>query len=56
MKGRRSARKATEHRDVGQIGELTEKKIRHEGNAVRESYGTLEAPVTVGRSVPCSGS
>jgi hypothetical protein len=31
-----------------ETGELTEKIIRHEGNAVREFYGTLEATVMVG--------
>src|SRR5215831_20882668 len=31
-----------------ETGELTEKIIRHEGNAVREFYGTLEGPVMVG--------
>lgn len=28
-----------------QTGELTERVIRHEGNAVRELYAALEGPV-----------
>ena len=31
-----------------QTGELTERVIRHEGNAVREFYAALEGPVVVG--------
>jgi hypothetical protein len=29
-------------------GELTEKIVRHEGNAVREFYAALESPIVVG--------
>ena len=29
-------------------GELTEKIVRHEGNAVREFYAALEGPIVVG--------
>src|SRR2546423_13972682 len=31
-----------------QTGELTERVIRHEGNAVREFYAALEGPVVAG--------
>src|SRR5262249_12443807 len=31
-----------------ETGELTEKVLKHEGNAVREFYGSLEGPVVVG--------
>src|SRR6516164_2188506 len=31
-----------------ETGELTEKVLKHEGNAVREFYGWLEGPVVVG--------
>jgi hypothetical protein len=31
-----------------ETGELTERVIRHEGNAVREFYAALEGPVVVG--------
>ena len=31
-----------------ETGEFTEKTLQHEGNAVREFYGSLEGPVVVG--------
>src|SRR5215471_4790327 len=31
-----------------ETGELTEKVLKHDGNAVREFYGSLEGPVVVG--------
>jgi len=31
-----------------ETGELTEKRLRHEGNAVRDFYASLEGPVVVG--------
>jgi hypothetical protein len=31
-----------------ETGEFTEKRLLHEGNAVRDSYASLEGPVVVG--------
>jgi hypothetical protein len=38
-------------------GELTEKVLKHEGNAVREFYGSLQGPVWWASKPPgrCSG-
>ena len=35
-----------------ETGELTEKVLKHDGNAVREFYGSLEGPVVVGIEAP----